>query len=104
VRIEAANNFTERYSGPRMQAWKIRANAAGPDCDFLLIRAGIILDPSMIDAVHFGVGAYDLLPGGVDEFYRANTFRGVIYSDPTPRTWTYGSVPEQDHRLFEVCA
>lgn len=100
AQIAAADEFTERYSNSRMEGWRIRANAVGRDCTVLLVRTAIILEESMVHAMHLGSGSYDVLPGGVDRFYRHEAFRGVVYTDPSQRIWTYGNVTLDDERLL----
>ena len=100
LRIAAARVFTQRYASSRLAAWKVRAAAAGRDCDVLLVDTSIIMEDSMVEALHYGGGAYDVGGGGVETFCRARAFRGVAYKDSTERIWTYGDVtPDEVQRL-----
>ena len=76
----------------------IHADAAGTDFDVLFVRPPSFLEESMIEAMHYGAGTYDIYDGGVQHFCREQTFRGVAYKDASDRVWTYGavSVPETE--------
>jgi len=102
-RIAAADLFTRRYEHSRFSGWDIHANAAGGDCHVLLIRASIVLDDSMIEAIHYGAGSYGVVNGGVQQFYRDWWFRGVAYKDASERVWTYGAVTLGEGETLEPC-
>src|SRR5437764_651225 len=51
LRIAAARVFTQRYASSRLVAWKVRAAAAGRDCDVLLVDTSIIMEDSMVEAL-----------------------------------------------------
>ena len=91
-RIAAAAEFTGRYAASRLESWKVRASAAGADCRVLAVHTSLIMDDSMVEALHYGAGAYDVYDGGVERFYPRQSFRGVVYEDATRHTWTYGEV------------
>jgi hypothetical protein len=95
-RVGAARFFTDHYAHSRMAKWKLRAAASGPNCGVLFVQLGVIADDSMIDALHFGSGPYDVYDGGVDRFHREKTFRGVVYKDSTAHTWIYGVVSKDE--------
>jgi hypothetical protein len=63
----------------------------------------MIMDESMIEAMHYGAGAYDVYSGGVQQFCRERTFRAVVYRDPSLRTWTYGAVNETEAETLQPC-
>ena len=90
--VKAAEVFTDRYAHSRLSAWKVRAAAAGPRCDILTVEVATILDDSMVEAMHYGTGAYDVYQGGVQRFYLQRGFKGVAYKDESRRIWTYGEV------------
>jgi hypothetical protein len=92
VRISAANLFTRKYSQSRLASWNVRGHAAGSDCSILFVDASIILEESMVEALHYGAGAYDVYPGGVQRFSRNHSFRGIAYRDVSGRIWTYGEI------------
>ena len=98
-RIDAAGVFTERYAHSAMSRWKIRANAAGSDCAVLLVQTSIVLDDSMVEAMHYGAGNYDVYAGGAQQFSTERNFRAVAYKDVTGRVWRFGALTadEADH-------
>jgi hypothetical protein len=95
-RVGAARFFTERYAHSRFSKWDIRATAAGHDCGVLLITTSQVMDDSLVEALHYGAGAYEVVEGGVQGFSRTRAFRGVVYSDPTKRFWTFGAVSKDE--------
>lgn len=102
-RIAAANAFTRRYAQSRFSGWNIRADAAGADCDVLLVNTSVVLEESMIEAMHYGAGTYDIYDGGVQHFCREQTFRGVAYKDGSARVWTYGAVSTAEAEGMTAC-
>ena len=102
-RVIAATSFTERFSKSRFATWHVRANAAGDDCGVLLVETSMIMDESMIEAMHYGAGAYDVYRGGVQQFSRERAFRGVVYRDPSLRTWTYGATNATEAETLRPC-
>lgn len=102
-RISAADVFTGRYAQSRFSQWNIRANAAGADCDVLFVRTSLILDDSMIEALHYGAGTYDLFEGGVQQFSRDRVFRGVAYKDGSGKVWVYGDVTIPEAERMKAC-
>ena len=102
-RIAAAHAFTRRYAQSRFSGWNIRADAAGTDCDVLFVNTSIILEESMIEAMQYGAGTYDIYDGGVQHFYREQTFRGVAYKDGSERIWTYGAVSVAEAEGMTAC-
>jgi len=103
-RIADASEFTERYAHSRLAAWKLRASAAGHDCDVLLIETPVIMEDSLIEAMHYGAGTYGIYGGGVQRFSSNRTFRGVVYRDAAAHTWHYGAVTEPEAVRLERCA
>ncbi|HKR62967.1 MAG TPA: hypothetical protein VJZ00_04480 [Thermoanaerobaculia bacterium] len=100
ARMTAAAKFTALYAKSRMANWKIRASASGSDCAVLFIETPIVLEDSMIEAMHYGAGAYDVYLGGVQQFCRDRAFRGVAYKDGSGRRWAFGGVtPVEVNRL-----
>jgi hypothetical protein len=102
-RIAAAHAFTRRYAQSRFSGWNIRAEAAGADCDVLFVNTSVILEESMIEAMQYGAGAYDVYEGGVQHFYREQSFRGVAYRDGSERIWTYGAVSVAEAEGMSAC-
>ena len=91
-RIAAAGALTRRYARSPLSEWKVDVRAAGPDCGILLVGIGVIMEDSMIEAMHYGIGAYDeVYEGGVQRFYREHSFHTVAYRDSSTRVWRFGS-------------
>jgi hypothetical protein len=97
--LAAAHDFTDRVAHSRLAAWKIHAGAAGNDCAVLTVDVSIILDESMVEAMHYGAGAYAVYGGGVERFVRDRDFRGVAYKDASGRQWAYGLSEDEAHAL-----
>lgn len=102
-RIAAAHAFTRRYAQSRFSGWNIRADAAGADCDVLFVNTSIVLEESMVEALHYGAGTYDIYDGGVQHFSRQQAFRGVAYKDRSARVWTYGAVSAAEAEAMTAC-
>jgi len=95
----AAASLTDRCAASRLATWNIRGLAAGGDCRVLLVDTPMVLEDSLVEAIHYGSGAYAIVDGGVRHFTRERDFRGVVYRDGTGRVWTYGDVPEHAEEL-----
>ncbi|HYI11484.1 MAG TPA: hypothetical protein VEK57_20680 [Thermoanaerobaculia bacterium] len=94
--VTAANKLTRECSRSRLSRWDLRASAAGKDCAVLLVQTSIVLDDSLVEALHYGAGAYDVPEGGVQQFFRKHGFRGVTYRDSSQRVWSYGAVSQKE--------
>jgi len=103
LRINAANQLTDRYTHSRLAAWNVRAAAAGADCDVVLLTTSIILEDSMVDALHYGAGAYAVYDGGVQRFCRDRSFRGAAYKDASGRIWAYGGITAAQATTLRTC-
>jgi len=101
--VAAANVFTVRYAHSRFAGWKIRATARGRECDVLLVETDMVMEDSIVEAMHYGAGAYGVVEGGVQQFYRDRSFRGVAYKDSSGRIWAYGNVTAQDAATLPRC-
>jgi hypothetical protein len=101
--VAAAGSLTSLYTQSRLRPWEIRAAAAGANCDVLFIRTSLILEDSLIEAVHYGGGSYEVYPGGVQQFFRDRAFRGVAYQDASNRVWTYGDVSAAEAERMVAC-
>ena len=101
--VVSANVFTNRYAHSRFAGWKIRASARGRDCDVLLVETDMVMEDSMVEAMHYGAGAYGVVDGGVQRFYRDRSFRGVAYKDSSGRIWAYGDVTAHDAATMPRC-
>jgi hypothetical protein len=103
ARIIAADLFTERYAHSPFAGWKIHAHASGHDCDVLLIDTSVIMEDSMVEAMHYGAGVYGMVDGGVQRFSRDRSFRGVAYRDSSGRVWTYGGITTTEPGILKPC-
>jgi hypothetical protein len=101
--VAEANAFTQRYASSRFAAWRIHATARGGDCDVLFIETAVIMEDSMVEAIHYGAGAYGVVEGGVQRFSRDRSFRGIAYKDSSGRIWTYGNITARDAEVLEPC-
>jgi hypothetical protein len=101
--IVAANAFTQRYAHSRFARWNVRASARGRDCDVLLVETDMLMEDSMVEAMHYGAGAYGVIDGGVQRFYRDRTFRAVAYKDSSGRIWSYGDVTASEAVTLKRC-
>ena len=99
----AANFLTDRYAHSRFAGWNVRASARGRDCDVLLVETDMLMEDSMVEAMHYGAGAYGVVDGGVQRFCRDRAFRGVAYKDSSGRIWAYGNVTAQDAATLPRC-
>lgn len=102
-RVSAAALFTSQYARSRMSAWDLQARAAGSDCTVLFVQTPMIMDSSVVEALHYGAGAYDVYDGGVQRFYRERSFRAVVYKDGSERLWTYGAITAGEAEGLESC-
>ena len=94
--VTAATLFTRNYAQSKLARWNVRAAAAGSDCGVLFVQTTVVMDDSMVEALHYGAGAYRVAGRGVDEFSREHSFRGVAYRDPSEKVWTYGNVSTRE--------
>lgn len=101
--VTAATSFTRQFEKSRFSRWQVRAKAAGEHCDVLLVETSLNLDESMIEAMHYGAGRYDVYRGGVQQFSRDRAFRAVVYRDPSLRTWTYGATNAVEAETLRPC-
>jgi hypothetical protein len=100
--LRDAEFLTARYS-LKLPQWNIRAHAAGPRCDVLVLRVDVIMEDSMIEAMHFGTGPYEEVTGSMQRFYHQQGFRGVAYQDKSKKIWTYGNVTEREATGLPPC-
>lgn len=102
-RITAASVFTNHYAQSRLSRWNVRGYAAGTDCGVLFVETSIILEDSMVEALHYGAGAYGAYKGGVLQFSRDRAFRGVAYRDSSKRVWAFGNVSRDEAEALAPC-
>lgn len=103
AQVAAATRFNEIYSRSRLAKWNLRAHAAGGDCRVLFIETSMILDDSLVEALHYGAGAYAVYDGGVQRFCRERAFRGTAYRDRSGRVWPFGEVSESEASVLTQC-
>jgi hypothetical protein len=103
TRIAAARLFTTDCGRSRLSGWNVQASATGSDCGVLLIETPMILEDAIVEAMHYGTGAYDLYRGGINHFSRERDFRGVAYRDGSGRIWLYGSVSQHEAETLRPC-
>ncbi|HEX8617247.1 MAG TPA: hypothetical protein VF911_06655 [Thermoanaerobaculia bacterium] len=101
--VVAAENFTQRCSKSRLAPWNVRAAAAGADCEILVVQTSIILEDSLVEALHYGTGNYGIYDGGVQNFSRNSEFRAVAYKDSTGAVWTYGATTADEAKTLKPC-
>ena len=103
VHVDAADAFTSLYASSPLWRWDLRGQAAGPQCDVLVIDASVFLEEAMIESMHYGSGPFDIYVGGIEKFSRDRRFRGVVYRDGERRTWTYGAVERTEAESLQPC-
>jgi hypothetical protein len=103
ARVVAANLFTQRYAHSRFAGWKVHASARGSDCGVLLVETGVIMEDSMVEAMHYGAGAYGVVDGGVQRFYRDRSFHAVAYKDSSGHVWAYGDISASEAAMLKRC-
>jgi len=101
--VVAANALTREYAQSRLARWSLKARAAGSDCDVLFVETPMILDDALVEALHYGAGAYAIHIGGVDRFCRERAFRGTAYRDRSGRVRTFGEVGSAEAAGLKPC-
>ena len=102
-RVTAASMLARRYSQSALSSWNVRGSAAGGDCDVLLVETSVVMNDRMVEALHYGSGAYGIVDGGVQRFYRDRAFRGVAYRDAAGHVWKYGDVSRSESERLTRC-
>jgi hypothetical protein len=102
-RIAAASLLTRRCAASRLAKWNIRGIAAGADCSVLLVDTSMVLDDSLVEAIHYGTGPYAVVDGGVRQFSRLRAFRAVAYRDRIGRVRTYGDLTQTEAEELQPC-
>ena|ERR1041385_9045787 len=101
--MNAARTVTRDCAGSRLADWNIRASAAGSDCAVLLIETPVILEDAVIVSIHYGTRGYGVFQGGVNQFSREKTFRGVAYKDGSGQLWFYGNLSRTEAEALRPC-
>lgn len=101
--VVAARRFTMDCAGSRLATWNVHGSAAGNDCGILLIETPMILEDAIVEAMHYGTGAYDLYQGGVNQFSRTRAFRGVAYKDGSGQVWYFGDLSRVEAESLRPC-
>ena len=100
----AAGKLTERFALSRLSGWNINASAEGRDCDVLLVTFFVVMEDSMIAALHNGDLIYgQIVPGGLSAFGSSNGFRAVVYRDGDGRTWSFGELRADEASKLAPC-
>jgi hypothetical protein len=102
-RVVAAQLLTSDCAASRLSALKVHASAAGSDCGILFIETPMVLEGAIVEAMHYGNGAYELYHGGFYQFSRARAFRGVTYKDGSGEVWFYGNVSRSEAESLRPC-
>jgi hypothetical protein len=102
-RIAAASLLTRHCAASRLAKWNIRGVAAGPDCNVLFVDTSMVLDDSLVEAIHYGTGPYAVVEGGVRQFVRMCAFRAVVYRDRIGRVRTYGDLAQTEAEELQPC-
>ena len=102
-RVAAAVLFTRHCAASRLARWNIRGVAAGADCGILIVDTSMVLDDSLTEAIHYGIGAYAVVDGGVRHFTHERSFRGVAYRDRTGHIRTYGELTQAEAEDLQPC-
>lgn len=103
ARMEAARRFTKDCAVSRLSEWKVSGRAAGSDCGILLIDSPVTLEDAIVEAMHYGTGAYNLYRGGINKFSHERSFRGVVYHDHSGQVWLYGEVSNDEMKTLRPC-
>jgi hypothetical protein len=98
VTIDAANALTRNAAKQRLKAY-----AAGNDCQILLVRAKTTIDDAGVETLHYGTGESPVYPGGLQQFAEERKFRAVVYKDSESSLWTYGSTTREEAQTMPVC-
>jgi hypothetical protein len=99
--IEASDELTELCK--RFPSWSIQSNAAGSDCQVLLVRTGQALTDSLVEGFQYGAPQYKAYEGGIQQFASDRKFRAVTYQDVNDRFWTYGATTENEAQSMKPC-
>ena len=102
-RIAAASLLTRHCAASRLAKWNLRGIAVGADCSVLLVDTSMVLDDSLVEAIHYGTGPYAVVDGGVRQFTRLRAFRGVAYRDRIGRVRTYGNLTQREAEELRPC-
>lgn len=98
VPIRHAAELTRKYAAERL-----RADAAGNDCQVLLVRAKTPLHDSTVETIHYGTGEPGVYRDGIQQFADERRFRAVAYRDSEGRLWTYGAITRGEAASMETC-
>jgi hypothetical protein len=96
LRIRAANELTRRYANSKLKEWGVSVHATGNDCRVLFIQTPVVMERSMIEAMHYGAGTYSVHERSIDELYREQKFRGVAYRDGSGNVMTFGEITNDE--------
>jgi hypothetical protein len=95
-RVVAAGDLARLYAKSKLARWDVTAAAAGADCGILLVATPVVMEETMVAAMHYGAGSYKVMEGGIDRYSRQSRFRGVVYRDGSGMVWPYGDASKTE--------
>lgn len=96
ARVLAAAELTKLYANSRLKEWEVRATVTGKDCRVLFVQTPVIMEKTMVEAMHYGTSTYSADGRSIDQFSREREFRGVAYRDGSGNVWTFGAVTSEE--------
>jgi hypothetical protein len=95
-RVTAATDLARLYAKSKLAAWDVTAVAIGSDCGILFVATPVVMEETMVAAMHYGAGSYRVIEGGIDRYSRQSRFRGVVYRDGSGMVWPYGDASKTE--------
>lgn len=92
ARVVAAAELTTLYANSKLKDWDVRASVTGADCGVLFVQTPVIMEKTMVEAMHYGTSTYSPDGRSIDQFSRERAFRGVAYRDGSGNVWTFGDI------------
>lgn len=96
ARVVAAAELTRLYANSRLKDWQVRASVTGADCRVLLVQTPVIMEKTMVEAMHYGRSTYSVDGRSIDQFSHERQFRGVAYRDGSGNVWTFGEITNDE--------
>jgi hypothetical protein len=97
ARVVAAAELTKLYANSTLKEWDVRASVTGADCRVLFVETPVIMEKTMVEAMHYGTSTYSVVAGrSIDQFSREREFRGVAYRDGSGNVWTFGAITNDE--------
>lgn len=95
-RVTAAGDLARLYAKSKLAAWDVSAVAIGSDCGILFVATPVVMEETMVAAMHYGAGSYEVYQGGIARFSQQANFRGVVYRDGSGMVWPYGEASKTE--------